>query len=115
MQTEGVEWFSPVLNLNATLAVNEYKLDREIWVVFGSFPSLTFIHGSMCLDSSNMPYLILNKAVAKAISHEHQPVTISSDDTVIINTNGMERKTIVYDIFDDGSETPTMWLKRNTE
>ena len=30
MQIDGVEWISPVINLSASLSVDEYKLDCEI-------------------------------------------------------------------------------------
>lgn len=110
MQIEGVERISPVVNLNATLSLNEYKLDCEIKAVYSSFLSLKFTQGTMYPDSSNMPYLILNKAAAKAFSHENQTVTVSPEDTVMMSANGKERKAIICGIFDDGSETPTVYM-----
>lgn len=110
MQIEGVERISPVLNLNASLSLEEYKLDCEIKAVYSSFHSLKFIQGTMYPDSSNMPYLILNKAAAKAFSHEYQTVTVSLEDTVMMNANGTERKAIICGIFDDGNETPTVYM-----
>lgn len=110
MQIEGVERISPVMNLNATLSLNEYKLDCEIRAVYSSFLSLKFIQGTMYPDSSNMPYLILNKAAAKAFSHEYQTITVTPEETVIMNANGAERKAIICGIFDDGSETPAVFM-----
>ena len=110
MQIEGVERISPVLNLNASLSLEEYKLDCEIKAVYSSFHSLKFIQGTMYPDSSNMPYLILNKAAAKAFSHENQTVTVSPEDTVMMNANGAERKAIICGIFDDGSETLSVYM-----
>lgn len=110
MQIEGVERISPVVNLNATLSLNEYKLDCEISAVYSSFLSLSFTQGTMYPDSSNMPYLILNKAAAKAFTHEYQTITATSEDTVMMNANGTERKAIICGIFDDGSETPTVYV-----
>lgn len=110
MQIEGVERISPVVNLNATFSLNEYKLDCEIKAVYSSFPSLKFIQGTIYPDSSNMPYLILNKAAAKAFSHENQTVTVSPEDTVMMNANGTERKAIICGIFDDESETPAVYM-----
>ena len=109
MQIEGVERISPVINLSASLSVDEYKLDCEIRAVYSSFLSLKFIQGTMYPDSSNMPYLILNKAAAKAFSYEYQTVTVSPEDTVMMNVNGIERKAIICGIFDDGSETPIVY------
>ncbi|MEE1327946.1 MAG: hypothetical protein UHS47_05320 [Oscillospiraceae bacterium] len=110
MQMEGVEKISPVLNLNASLSVDEYKLDCEIRAVYSSFLSLKFTQGTMYPDSSNMPYLILNKAAAKAFFHEYQTITVTPEQTVIMNSNGAERKAIICGIFDDGSETPAAYM-----
>lgn len=110
MQIEGVERISPVLNLNASLSLDEYKLDCEIRAVYSSFLSLKFTQGTMYPDSSNMPYLILNKAAAKTFTHEYQAITATPEDTVIMNANGAERKAIICGIFDDGSETPTIYM-----
>lgn len=110
MQIEGVERISPVVNLNATLSLNEYKLDCEIRAVYSSFLSLKFSQGTMYPDSSNMPYLVLNKAAAKSFSQEHQTITASPEDTVMMNVNGADRKAIVCGIFDDGSEIPTVYM-----
>lgn len=110
MQIEGVERISPVVNLNATLSLNEYKLDCEIRAVYSSFLSLKFTQGTMYPDSSNMPFLILNKAAAKAFSHEYQTITVTPEQTVMMNTNGAEWKAIICGIFDDGSETPSVYM-----
>ena len=110
MQIEGVERISPVVNLNATLSLNEYKLDCEIRAVYSSFLNLKFTQGTMYPDSSNMPYLILNEPAAKAFSHEYQTITVTPEDTVMMNANGAERKAIICGIFDDGSETPAVYM-----
>ncbi len=110
MQIEGVERISPVVNLNATLSLNEYKLDCEIRAVYSNFLSLKFTKGTMYPDSSNMHYLILNEPAAKAFTHEYQTITVTPEQTVIMNANGAERKAIICGIFDDGSETPTVYM-----
>ena len=110
MQIEGVERISPVVNLNATLSLNEYKLDCEIRAVYSSFLSLKFTQGTMYPDSSNMPYLILNKAAAKGFAYEYQTITVATEDTVMMNANGAERKAIICGIFNDGSETPAVYM-----
>lgn len=110
MQIESVERISPVVNLNATLSLNEYKLDCEIRAVYSSFLSLNFTQGTMYPDSSNMPYLIFNESAAKAFSHEYQTITVTPEDIVMMNANGTERKAIICGIFDDGSDTPTIYM-----
>ena len=110
MQIAGVERISPVVNLNATLSLNEYKLDCEIRAVYSSFLSYKFTQGITYPDSSNMPYLILNKAAAKAFTHEYQTITVTPEDTVMISANGTERKAILCGIFDDGSEIPSGYM-----
>ena len=84
MQIDGVERISPVINLSASLSVDEYKLDCEIRAVYSNFPSLKIIQGTMYPDNSNMPYLILNKPAAKSFAQEHQTITVSSGDTVMV-------------------------------
>lgn len=110
LQIEGVARISPVRNLNASLSLEEYKLDCEIKAVYSSFLSLTFSQGTMYPDSSNMPYLILNKAAAKSFSQEDRTITVSPEDTVILNADGTDRKATVCGIFDDGSEVPAVYM-----
>ena len=110
LQIDGVERISPMVNLSATLSLNEYKLDCEIRAVYGSLLSLKFTQGTMYPNSSNMSYLILNKAAAKGFAYEYQTITVATEDTVMMHTNGAERKAIICGIFDDGSETPAVYM-----
>ena len=114
MQIEGVERISPVINMNANLSLEEYALDCEIRAVYSSFLSLKFTQGTMYPDSSNMPYLILNEPAAKAFTHEYQTITVTPEQTVIMNANGAERKAIICGIFNDGSEIPAVYMSYNT-
>ena len=110
LQIEGMKRISPVLKLNSCLSMNDFELDCEIKAVYSSFLSLNLMKGTIYPDSSNMPYLILNKAAAKSFSQEHQTITVSPEDTVMMNANGTDRKAIVCGIFDDGSEMPTVYM-----
>lgn len=110
MQIEGVKRISPVLSVNASLSLEKYTMDCEIRAVYSSFLSLNFIQGTMYPDSSNMPYLILNKAAAKAFTHEHQIATVSLEDTVMMGANDTVYKAIICGIFDDESETPSIYM-----
>ena len=109
-QIEGVDRISPVMNLSASLSLDEYILNCEVRAVYSSFLSLSFTQGSIYPDSSNMPYLILNEAAAQAFSHEYQSIMVSADDNVTMNTNGVEQKAIICGIFDDGSESPAVYM-----
>ena len=110
LQIEGVKRISPVLKLNSSLSTNGFELDCEIKAVYSSFLSLYFLKGTIYPDSSNMPYLILNKAAAKSFSQEHQTITVSPEATVMMKVSGADRKAIVCGIFDDGSEMPTVYM-----
>lgn len=110
MQIDGVENISPILNLSGCLDYEDYNLNCEIKAVYNSFLKLKFAEGTMYPDSSNMPYLILNKAAAKSFTQDLQMVTVSAGDTVMMNVGGTERKAIVSGIFDDGSEMPTVYM-----
>lgn len=110
MQIEGVERISPVINMNANLSFEEYALDCEIRAVYSSYLSINFTQGNMYPDSSNMPYLILNRAAAKAFTYEYQTITVTPEDTVMMKANGTERKAIICGIFDDGSDIPVGYM-----
>lgn len=110
MQIEGVKRISPVVKLNATLSLEEYTLNYEIRAVYSNYLGLNFTHGTIYPDSSNMPYLILNKDAAKAFSHKYQTVSVSPNDTVMISVNGTDRKAIICGIFDDRSDTPAIYM-----
>ena len=110
MQVDGVEKISPVLNLSTSLMMGEYMLDCEIKAVYSSFLNLDFTKGTMYPDSSNMPYLILNEAAAESFAQDHQTITVSHEDTVMMDVGGTNRKAIICGIFDDGSESPTVYM-----
>ena len=110
MQMEGVKKITPVLNLTANLSADDFKLDCTVKAVYRSFLNLKITKGTMYPDSSNMPYLILNEAAAKSFAMDYQTVTVSVEDTVMMNVNGTERKAIICGIFDDGSETPAAYM-----
>lgn len=110
LEIEDVEQVSPVLNLDASLLVNEYKLDCEIEAVYNSFLSLKLIKGTMYPNSSNMPYLVLNEAAAKGFLCEQQILEVSIEDSVVIEINGIERKAMVCGIFDDNNEEPVVYM-----
>lgn len=110
VQIEGVERISPVLNLSANLSADDFKLDCSVKAVYSSFLDLQFTEGAMYPDSSNTPYLILNEAAAKSFALDYQTVTVSAEDTVMMNANGAERKAIICGIFDDGNNTPTAYM-----
>ena len=114
MQIEGVEKISPVLNLNASLSLEEYKLDCEIKAVYSSFLSLKFAQGTMYPNSSNMPYLILNKAAATFFSKEQETTMVTAEDTVTLNVNGTERKAVICGIFDDNRNSATVYMSYDT-
>ena len=110
MQIKGVEKISPVLNISANLSLDDFKLECEIKAVYSSFLNLKFTEGTMYPDSSNMPYLILNKAAAKSFAQDYQTMTVSANDTVMMNMGRADRKAIVSGVFDDGSETPAVYM-----
>lgn len=107
MEIEGVERISPVMDLAATLSLNDSTMNCEIRAVYSSFLHLNFTDGTMYPGSSNMPYLILNKSAAKTLN---PTMTISPDDTIMMRLNGTERKATICGIFDDGSEIPTVYM-----
>lgn len=114
MQIEGVERVSPVLILQATLSADDFKLENKVIAVYSSFLDLDFYHGNMYPDASNMPYLILNEAAAKVFSRDGKMMSISLEDTIRLKIDDTERKANICGIFDDGSETPTIYMSYDT-
>lgn len=114
MQIEGVERVSPVLILQATLSADDFKLENKVVAVYSSFLDLDFYYGNIYPDASNMPYLILNEAAAKAFSMDGKTMSISLEDTVMLKIDDTERKANICGIFDDGSETPIVYMSYDT-
>lgn len=109
MQIDGVEKISPILNLGASLSLNDYTLDCEIRAVYSSFLDLRFTEGTIYPENSNMPYLILNEAAAESLSN-----SLAVEDTVQMTVNSVERKAVVCGIFIDNSETPVVYMNYDT-
>lgn len=110
VQMEGIEKISPVLKLNSSLSIKDYVLNSEVLAVHSSYLQLNFIEGSMYPENSNMPYVILNEAAAESFKQEYKTMTVYPGDTIQMDAGGLSRKAIVCGIFDDGAESPTIYM-----
>ena len=110
IQLDGIEKITPVLNLNASLSIKDHVLNSEVLAVHSSYLQLNFIEGSMYPENSNMPYLILNKAAAESFKQEHKTLTVYPGDTIQMDAGVFSRKAIVCGVFEDGAESPTIYM-----
>lgn len=110
IQLDGIEKITPVLSLNASLSIKDHVLNSEVLAVHSSFLQLDFTEGGMYPENSNMPYLILNEAAAESFKKEYKTMTVCSGDTIQMDAGGLFRKAIVCGIFDDGTESPTIYM-----
>lgn len=110
MQIDGVERISPIIRLNSNIAFEDYEVDCKIKAVYSYFLDFQFVEGTLYPDSSNMPYLILNRVAAKALSQTDQTISIFVEDIVIMTVNDVEWKAIVCGICEDESDTPTVYM-----
>lgn len=115
LQVKGIQRVSPVLRLETELSVEEYTLKCSIQAVYRSFLDLKFAEGVLFPDTSNMPYLVLNKAAAEAFSTpEEEKITVTANTEVLLKSGEQECKANVCGIFDDGSETPAAFMSYDT-
>lgn len=97
LEQEGVEQVTPVLRLNAVLS-GEETISCAVTAVYGDFLRLSMVEGSLYPESSNMPWLLLNEAGARALG--------AVGDSLTMTVDGTSRKAQLCGIFDDGSDTP---------
>lgn len=115
LQVEGVKGVSPVLRLEAELSVEDYKLACRVDAVYRGFLNLELTEGTLFPDGSNMPYVILNKAAAKAFAlEEGQKRTASSGTEILFQANGAAQKGVICGIFEDGSDIPAAYMSYDT-
>lgn len=115
LQVEGVKGVSPVLRLEAELSVEDYKLACRVDAVYRGFLNLEFTEGTLFPDSSNMPYVILNKAAAKAFAlDEGKKRTVSAGAEILFQANNAAQKGVICGIFEDHSDIPAAYMSYDT-
>lgn len=67
-QIEGVEAVSPILQLDFQAVYGEKTASFAVDAVYSSYLDLQLIDGVIFTDNTNMPYLLMNEAAAKAFS-----------------------------------------------
>lgn len=113
LKIDGVKNVSPIIQIDGEIVYEKYALNCKIMAVYSSYLDLTCTDGVIFPDNSNMPYLILNKAASEGFSNDEAEVTIDVEETVLLNSNGKERKAIICGIFDDESDSPIAYMSYN--
>lgn len=115
LQVEGVERVSPVHRMDSVLSVEDYTLQAEVQAVYPGFLDISFTSGTMFPESTNMPYLILNKEAAKSFSRDTNSVmTVSANTQILLRGNDTEQKALICGIFDDGNKSPVAYMSYDT-
>lgn len=110
LQIDGIQNASPIMQANVELTYEDYSLQCQMSAVYSNYLNLYLMEGAIFPDSSNMPYLVLNKAAAESFVNDGSETTVSIEDTVLLKSEGSERKAIVCGIFDDNSDSPVVYM-----
>lgn len=111
---EGVDRISPVIQFDAEIQFGEYKLNCQVQAVHSSFLEVELSEGAIYHDDSNMPFLLLNKVAAESfLDDDNSKVTVSANTSVIMELNNEEANALICGIFDDGEETPVVYMSYN--
>lgn len=110
LSIEGVKRVSPVVQFDAEIKFGEYKLSCQVQSVHSSFLDVELTEGAVYYDSSNMPFLLLNKAAAESFSADHTDITVATNTNVTMTVNNEETNALICGIFDDEKETPVVYM-----
>lgn len=112
---EGVSRVTPVIQIEAEMAYEEAKWNCHIQGVYASYMEVKFTQGGVFPDDSTMPFLVLSQAAAKAFTQEDgSNVTVDAGTEITMTAEGSSQKAVICGIFQDGSETPAVYMSYET-
>lgn len=110
LSIEGVKRVSPVVQFDAEIKFGEYKLSCQVQSVHSSFLDVELTEGAVYYDSSNMPFLLLNKAAAESFAADNTEITVATNTNVTMTVNNEETNALICGIFDDEKETSVVYM-----
>lgn len=111
LSIEGVKRISPVVQFDAEIQFDEFKLACQVNAVRSSFLDVNLSEGAIFHDDSNMPFILLNKAAAESFSSSNNTkVIVSANTSVIIELNNEATNALICGIFDDKKEAPMVYM-----
>lgn len=111
LSIEGVERVSPVIQFDTEIQFGEYKLNCQVQAVHSSFLEVDLSEGTIYLDDSNMPFILLNKAAAESfLDDDNSKVTVSANTSVIMELNNEAANALICGVFVDEKDTPAVYM-----
>lgn len=106
-----IERVSPVIQFDTEIQFGEYKLKCKVQAVHSSFIDVQLSEGAVYMDSSNMPFLLLNKAAAESFSiRDGNKITVATNASVTMLINEDITNALICGTFEDGQETPIVYM-----
>lgn len=108
---EGVDRVSPVIRFDTEIQFGEYKLSCQVQAVHSGFLDVELTEGALYSDSSNMPFLLLNKAAAKSFSsNNNTKIMMAANTNISMTMNNEATNALICGIFNDEKEAPTVYM-----
>lgn len=111
MEIKNIKVASPVISFQTTLTNGNYTLTSPIKAVSADYLQMELKEGNLFHNQANMPFLILNCYAAKHfVDEDKKESSVQVNDSVLISLNKTEEKAIICGIFEDGLETPIIYM-----
>lgn len=111
LEVPSVEGATPVLSFESKLTAKDASLSGTVSSVLADYLDLTFCHGGIFLDNTNMPFVVLNEYASKNFLTESKAVvTPKVNDTLTMTIGEEEQSAILCGIFQDGLEQPVIYM-----
>lgn len=111
MEIPSVEAATPVLSFESKLITKDASLSGTVTAVLADYLDLTFCHGGLFLDNTNMPFVVLNEYASKNfLTESKSKVTLAVNDTLTMTIGEEEQSAILCGIFEDGLEQPVIYM-----
>ena len=92
MEIPSVEGATPVLSFESKLTAKDASLSGTVSAVLADYLDLTFCHGGIFLDNTNMPFVVLNEYASRNFLTENKSkVTPEVNDTLTMTIGEEEQ------------------------
>lgn len=109
-QIAGVERVSPILQVNCQLTYEKKDASNQIDAVYASYLNVHLTDGTLFMDNTNMPYLVLNEAATRLFAEKDDEPGIAVQEELLLKSGDVETKAQVCGIYQDDSETPHIYM-----
>ncbi len=109
-QISGVERVSPILQINCQLTYGEKDTSNQIDAVYASYPDVHLTDGTLFMDNTNMPYLVLNEVATRLFAEKDDEPGIAVQEELLLKSGDVETKAQVCGIYQDDSEIPHIYM-----